>query len=232
MTIYLGIDDTDTLEQPGTGKMARIIAARISLEYPVYGITRHQLLVHPSIPYTSHNSSAVIHITGDGIPARDRVFYIAKNTLQECYIEGSDPGLAVGSGTQIGSLVTSFGVDAQKIVLTQDQALMVAAENGILLEGLEGTKDGIIGALAGIGLAATGNDGRFIMKGRLRTLTGAQRVPDLLNAGIDVVRTLDSYELREGEVAFRKFPKPALIEGKAILFVEQRNGYYQEVIRG
>lgn len=232
MTIYLGIDDTDTIDRPGTGKMARTIAARISQEYTIGGITRHQLLVHPSIPYTSHNSAAVIHVTSSGIPARERVFHIAKDTLLECYIEGSDPGLAAGFGAQITPAVISFGVDAKKTILTQDQASMVAVESGILLEGLAGTGGGIIGALAGIGLAATGNDGRFIMKGRLRGLQGAATVPELLTSGVDRVMTLDNQTIMSGVVVFRKFPKPALIEGEAVLFVDLQNGHYVEVVRG
>lgn len=61
MTLYLGIDDTDTRESRGTGRLARMIARELSRSYPVMGVTRHQLFVHPSIPYTSHNSCAVIH---------------------------------------------------------------------------------------------------------------------------------------------------------------------------
>ncbi|MDK2890060.1 MAG: hypothetical protein PWR21_692, partial [Methanoculleus sp.] len=69
MTIYLGIDDTDTRESRGTGRLARMIATELARSYTVTGVTRHQLFVHPAVPYTSHNSSAVIHIqdTGNGI---------------------------------------------------------------------------------------------------------------------------------------------------------------------
>jgi len=57
----IGIDDTDNPTSPGTGRLARRLSdecARRGLR-PL-GVTRHQFLVHPAIPYTSHNSGACI----------------------------------------------------------------------------------------------------------------------------------------------------------------------------
>ena len=47
-------------------------------------------------------------------------------------------------------------------LLTQTEAHQLAAEHGIHLEGLAGTQDGIIGALAALGLLSTRNDGRVV----------------------------------------------------------------------
>ncbi|KUK59679.1 MAG: tRNA(Ile2) 2-agmatinylcytidine synthetase [Methanoculleus marisnigri] len=52
MTLYLGIDDTDTRESRGTGRLARTIAAELARSYTVTGVTRHQLFVHPASPPT------------------------------------------------------------------------------------------------------------------------------------------------------------------------------------
>lgn len=62
MKLLIGIDDTDNLESRGTGYRVRQLANWLSeknLVVPL-GITRHQLLVDPRIPYTSHNSSACL----------------------------------------------------------------------------------------------------------------------------------------------------------------------------
>ena len=64
----IGIDDTDNLESRGTGHLARQLARL--LESAISGlrigsITRHQLLVDPRIPYTSHNSSACVQAEFD-----------------------------------------------------------------------------------------------------------------------------------------------------------------------
>ena len=50
----------------------------------------------------------------------------------------------------------------------------MALKNNIILEGLTGNNDGVIGALAAIGLRYSGNDGRFVsVKGKeLREING------------------------------------------------------------
>ena len=67
MRCLIGIDDTDNLESRGTGFRARQLGGRLAEAGlgKVRGITRHQLFVHPSIPYTSHNSSACLDVDLD-----------------------------------------------------------------------------------------------------------------------------------------------------------------------
>jgi len=67
--IFIGIDDTDNKESRGTGHMSRMLAQELRSEIEVYGITRHQLLVDPRIPYTAKNSCAALHINANGDPA-------------------------------------------------------------------------------------------------------------------------------------------------------------------
>ena len=59
MEILVCIDDTDNIESRGTGELASMLAD--DLENNGWGlcrpVTRHQMLIHPDIPYTSHNSS-------------------------------------------------------------------------------------------------------------------------------------------------------------------------------
>ena len=59
MRYLIGIDDTDNLESRGTGFRARCLGAELAGAglARVDGVSRHQLLVHPDIPYTSHNSA-------------------------------------------------------------------------------------------------------------------------------------------------------------------------------
>jgi hypothetical protein len=64
--LYLGLDDTDNLESRGTGQLARRIAGILAGSCKVLGVTRHQLLRDPRIPYTKNNSSAAILVDGDG----------------------------------------------------------------------------------------------------------------------------------------------------------------------
>jgi len=223
--IYVGIDDTDTLESRGTGRLARGIAAALSNKHKIFGVTRHQLFVHPSIPFTSHNSSAVIHVEAP-LPEIDEIFNTTKKLMLEDFIEGSDPGLAIAADNQVTSAMVAFGLDAKTMVVTQERARELAKNSQIRLEGLGGTEGGVIGAFAGIGLASLKSDGRFLLKGKNRELTGIRSIPELIDAGIDEVSTLQGTTVSQGKVQIPKNATPSFVRGKAVLFVEAIEDYY------
>ena len=222
-TIYISIDDTDTLTGPrGTGKLARMIADTVGADFSVFGVTRHQLYVHPDIPYTSHNSNAVIHVDADGDDAMDHLFEVAEQVMLGDFLEGSDPGLAVASYRQVTSSLVVYAQDAKCSVLTQDRARTLAKNLKIRLKGLGGTEDGVIGAMAGLGLAFSGNDGRFLQKGDIRDILSSCTVETLFRHGIDEVCSLDGRQFTTGTVYFRpdKPPRPCPIFGKSVVFVK------------
>ncbi len=233
MALYLAIDDTDIKGSRGTGKLARAIARDLSLNWPVTAVTRHQLLVHEAIPFTSHNSCAVIHIKMDNGEASDSVFERARQMILDDFIEGSDPGIAIASGSQVTPALIAFGKDAKTTVLKQESARSLAKNLSIRLEGLGGSEDGVIGAMAGLGLAATGNDGRFVQIGRIRDISGPCSAEDLLCAGVDAITTPDGRPVRSGKVVTPngKSVKPCLIEGNSILFVEEKDGTWHAIKR-
>lgn len=231
--IYVCVDDTDSLNSRGTGRLARAIAAKLSKCYPVFGVTRHQLYVHPDIPFTSHNSCAVIHLNTDDRDDIEDIFETAKEEIYGDFIEGSDPGLSVAHESQILPSLIAYAKDAKNTVLTQKKARTLAKNLDIRLEGLGGTEDGVIGSLAGLGLAFAGNDGRFLLKGGIRDLLGPQPVEKLLDAGIDAVYTLDGHLVTEGLVLNdkNKSVKPCPVNGNCILFVDDSEGVLQAVKR-
>lgn len=203
MTLYVALDDTNTRESRGTGRLSRSI--------------------------TSHNSCAVIHMENgaDAGSLFDRV----RELMLDDFIPGSDPGLAVAGHDDVVPEIAGFGLDAKKSVMTQDEAHTLARKSGIRLGGLGGTNGGIIGALAGIGLAASGNDGRYILFRDLRDFSGDIRVEDLLAAGVSLATTLSGDPITTGTVRVRKFPKPAIRNSTPVLFVEERDGIFHVVIR-
>jgi hypothetical protein len=221
MTLYLSIDDTDDPLSPGTGNLARRIADHLAVDYRVLGVTRHQLLNHPDIPMTSHNSCAVIHVENGRPGAIEDIFSRALAMVLEYCAPGSNPGVALAAGDRISPEITAFGRAAKESVLTIDAARALAATAGILAEGFGDTGGGLIGSIAGIGLAGMQNDGRFVQKGDLRNMRGTMPVSALLRAGIDRVVTTDGILLSEGLIALQKFPRPAYVDGEAVLFVEQ-----------
>lgn len=213
---YIGLDDTDTLESRGTGHLAREIAAALAVDYTTVGVTRHQLLVDPRVPCTKNNSSAAISVDAnsavDPISLLERVGAI----MREAFEPGSDPGLCVAAN--VAAKVTAFGRRAQRQLITQEEARALAAASGIPLLGLGGDGGGVIGALAAVGLAASGEDGRYVLVGRSRELTGMQPVAALLAAGVIAVRTEAGEPVTDGLVQCDKL-RPARRGGRPIAVV-------------
>ncbi|ABN06432.1 hypothetical protein Mlab_0256 [Methanocorpusculum labreanum Z] len=234
MTIYVGMDDTDTLDSRGTGRLAREVAAFIAKKWPVSGVTRHQLYVHESIPFTSHNSCAVVHVETEGREAADELFALTEEVMLGDFIPGSDPGLAVAEDWQITPALIAYGRDAQSTVLNQNIARTLAKNLGIRLKGLGGTEDGVIGSLAGLGLAAMKSDGRYLLVGSIRSMTGPVSVEQVLAAGVDCVQTIDGELLTTGLIMEQegKSVKPCPIGGKITLLVRRENGNILPIKRG
>ncbi len=218
--IYIGLDDTDNKTSRGTGRLARAIAASLSKRYDVCGVTRHQLLVDPRVPYTSHNSSATLHLRENGDIALDALADEVQAIMLADFQDGSDPGLCVARTVEPEMI--EFGRRAKTELVLQSEARDVADRCGCILRGLGGTQDGVIGALAGIGLAATGEDGRFIFIGTARELQGVQTVQAILGAGILQVRTQDGQRLNDGLIDTGGKLRPAFREGRPILFVRRQ----------
>lgn len=233
MTFLLSIDDTDSLDSRGTGRLARAIADTLARDYHVQGVTRHQLFVHESIPYTSHNSCAVIHVGPCEPDQEERIFALARDVMMDDFIEGSDPGIAIANKRTVTPAVVTFGQDAKRIVLTQEKARKLARNCSIRLEGLGGTEDGVIGAMAGLGLAITGYDGRFLQKGMIRDIRGPAPAETLLSAGVEMILTLEGIPVMNGMIVVEegKSVKPCPISGKTVLFVEEREGAFHAVKR-
>ena len=215
--IYIGIDDTDTLTSRGTGHLARLLAADLAADHTLLGVTRHQLLVDPRVPYTAKNSSAAIHLGRNGHVDLDELARRVRETMAEHFNPGSDPGLCIAQG--VPPAVAAFGQRTQRDVVTQADARTLAADHGIRLAGLGGTEDGIIGALAAVGLAASGSDGRYVLVGRSRELSGLRPVADVLDAGIAQVRTIKGRTISEGLVLTDKL-RPARRGAQPIAMVE------------
>lgn len=213
--IYIGLDDTDNLESRGTGHLARMLAEDLGRDYPVFGVTRHQLLFDSRIPCTKKNSCAAIAVGGS--PSAEELMARVRDCMLADFQTGSDPGLCVSAG--VPAAITDFGRRAQREILIQEEARRLAAEYGLLLEGLGGTEDGVIGALAAVGLAACGEDGRYVQVGSIRELQGLVPWDAVLAAGVRDIQTLDGRPVREGLVAADKL-RPARRRGIPIAYVD------------
>ncbi len=189
MKYYIGIDDTDNATSRGTGWLARQLSAGLKQFGKIEGVTRHQFLVHPNIPYTSHNSGACIGLNAESGEDRERIIVFSREFLLEKCAVGSDPGLCVAIRHQLEGDPLKFSRSAQETILMMSEAESVAAAAGIYLEPLGGTGEGIIGALSAAALRADGNDGRFILIGNSREVGNTVRLSEILGRCAD--RALD-----------------------------------------
>ena len=224
MSVLICIDDTDNLESVGTGRLSRMLAEELTKRGLVSNtsVTRHQLLVHPEIPYTSHNSSACI----EGIPSNgglQNIIDCAKNFLLKNFHEGADPGLCVSEKYAVTEGLQKFGMRAQKEVLTMEEARDVADQLGVYIWLGGGTGQGFIGAMAGVGLRSTGNDGRFIELKGIREVKGVKSVGYILSqTAISRVATVSGETLADHElVNTQNWIRPNLYHKEIVFFVQK-----------
>ena len=228
MRILVSIDDTDTMkmdgvEVRGTGELASLI--KQAIEDKGWGscapITRHQLLIHPDIPYTSHNSSMCFEADIEESFLKPVIDY-ASDFLSSESTPDSDPGLCVAVSDRISrpGWLISFGYMAKNYVLTKQDAYDLAEMLGIHLSEHGGTGQGVIGALAGAGLRLSGNDGRF--KGKLKTKAENDIIAagDICSQGkVDMVKCLEEGTILQDDdmIVLGDHIKPIWMYGKAVL---------------
>jgi len=217
MDYIIGIDDTDNHESRGTGHLAREIAQVFSQDFLLHGVTRHQLLEDPRVPMTAKNSCAGIIFSGDDYGLIE-IAMVARKLMLDDFQAGSDPGLCVVKG--VPAEIMAYGKKVQSQIVTQDEARKLALTHDAYLEGLGGDQGGVIGALAAVGLAADGNDGRYVLVGKIRDLEGYHPTNAVLNAGITEIRTLEGVLVTDGCVYTDKM-RPARRQGKPVLYVSR-----------
>jgi hypothetical protein len=230
--IYVGIDDTNNEESVGTAKFTRQVASKVAEKFRVYGVTRHQLAQNSEIDYSIHNFCAVIHVEADKSHL-NTIFSIAKTEIMNHFNIGSDPGLATAHEDNISSSVVSFGLDAKYKVVKRDAAIKLARDSEIIIEGFGEAGNGVVGALAGVGLASTKNDGRFVQLGDLRKIKQPEPIQKFLKSGIDKVITVEGVIIEEGIIfnTDNKPVKPSPVNGEIVLFVEPVDNMFRAVNR-
>lgn len=221
--VYIGIDDTDIIGSMGTGRVAR--GAGEYLESAgmgkLKGVIRHQLLVDPRIPYTSHNSSKCILFETDKPPAE--LQKPCTEYLAGIFQTGSDPGLCIGTREKFTGELLEYGLRAQREFIPKQIAIDLACKNGILLVELGGTGDGIIGALAAAALSAGGNDGRYVHLRGIKEIEGLVTVAQIKER-TDTVSVIDDTGLLvpDSEVIDSMgWLRPSRIDGQPVLRVRR-----------
>jgi hypothetical protein len=227
--VLVAIDDTDNLESPGTGRLSRMLLDLLVERGlgTALGATRHQLFVDPRIPYTSHNSSVCIALDAGAQPDLAAITALAAAFLEQTSAEGSDPGLAVSAAAtwlapKARERLAAFGRLAKRDVLNKAAARALAGALGVRLSEHGGDGGGIIGALAGVGLHLSGDDGRFLWMPGMRDVSGAITYRELLAAvPIDAALGPDGSEpAAEDMIELGEWVRPVLRGGRAVLLLD------------
>lgn len=225
--VLVAIDDTDNETSPGTGYLAQQLLAELDglgLADPL-GATRHQLLVDPRVPYTTHNSSACLLVEPrEGVEA-PALHEAAADFLQRSAAPGSDPGLAVVRKADVADEVVAFGQRAKVEVLDQDLARASAARAGVRLTGHGGTEDGVIGALAAVGLHRSGADGFYLWLDGIRGFRAGRYRAEELHRLLRLAdaRTLDGARPEPAElVDVDPWVRPLHLDDAPVLLLERR----------
>lgn len=221
--LTLGLDDTDVLDSPGTNQLARHLVQELAADWRGLLITRHQLSEDPRVPCTRRNGCVAVRLESRGTQSTAELTERVRTIMLAWCPVGSDPGLCVAT-EEVPPAIQEFGRRCQSEIVTQDEARELAAAHGIALYGLGGTNDGMIGALAAIGLQQTRNDGRVIWIGNTETdhydIGGIQEIAHLARYGVDEVQRLGSFEpVLAGRVQVGKRLRPNYRAGKVRLYV-------------
>ena len=129
MNILICIDDIDNLESRGTGELASILLNKI--ENRGWGlcqpVTRHQMLVHPEIPYTSHNS-AMCFVANIKTEFLVPLTLFSQTFLEQESAPESDPGLCIVNLEQLTDpeALMDFGQRAKTEVIPKQNAYDLA----------------------------------------------------------------------------------------------------------
>lgn len=252
--ILVGLDDTDMPGTPGTNQLARRLIARLPPGWRGLRIVRHQLLDDARIPYTSRNGSASLWLeppaqagaAGPRVAASRReaargpasLLPFLRAEILEFAPPGSDPALCVAglddggrnAGAQdagaprVAPAVIAFGRRCQREIVEPAAALRLARAHGLHLESLGGSGGGVIGALAAVALAATGDDGRVVhLEGWPwpDEYDGVRTMAEIRARGIEAIREPGTERpIRAGRIRVDRRLRPALRGGRVVLYVE------------
>ncbi|MDD2357834.1 MAG: hypothetical protein PHX13_07975 [Thiovulaceae bacterium] len=231
---YIAIDDTDEIGYfTSTGEICEEIREHVEKSYgQTTSVTRHQLLLHEDIPYTSHNSSMCFTLHASQKEFQELQIFVEEYVLKKSAPSAS-AGICMGFEKDIVdiSALVSYGLDAKKRVLSKERAVATAKEQNLFLKGFHNGGNGIIGALAGVALRLSGNDGR--VKGKITLEKELVSVSELLSLGLfDEIRVNDGSALNEKiSIIVKEYLKGVCISHKIVLMVEKYGGFYKPLVK-
>lgn len=227
---YIAIDDTDEVGYfISTGEICEHIVKHINTNYSrTTPITRHQLYLHDAIPYTSHNSSMCFTCELDRKDFEEVKAFILEYVSHISALSSSG-GVAMVFEKDIinPNSFIEYGINAKNKVLHKDLAYSIAKEQNVFLQEIKNEGNGIIGALAGVALRFSGNDGR--LRGKITLDTPVMFPTELLAKNvIDDIEVINANEvIPSKKIVCNNGLKWILKQNKRVLLVEETHECYR-----
>jgi hypothetical protein len=138
-------------------------------------------------------------------------------------VEGADPALCVAQEAAVTSEVHRLGERAKVSVLTVGEAMSAVDGTEAVLRSIAGGPQGVIGALAAVGLRAQGSDGRYVDLPGIREVRGVISVECLLRkTAVAAVTDADGLPLAADEkIDSQDWIRPSLVRGIPVLRVRR-----------
>ncbi|HEX3012215.1 MAG TPA: hypothetical protein VHQ70_09330 [Syntrophomonadaceae bacterium] len=225
MKIIVAIDDSRQLDGAKAGNTASVLAGFI--EENGWGQctipSRHRLYPNPATGCKKHNTARSFSADIEEQHLSQFMDY-ACNLIKETGSPDSNAGLAIVIPELIKNTdnLMDYAYKAKEELVSKDEALAFKEKPGIYLFELNGSGQGIIGALAAAGLRMTGNDGQF--RGKLHIGSGedyiatAKEIID--NSYVEQVKNMDFENIDDNEyVRMGEKVKVVLLDDKYTLMV-------------
>jgi methanogenesis imperfect marker protein 11 len=144
--VVFSVDDTDTKEKGATWAMM----LKAGRSCPIGRFLEHKIIqLNPKVPNKTTNCVSVgISFAVEEKDLERLIDWITDYVRENTYSD--DTTLAIFKGLKIPGELESYGLDAKRKILTKQEAMDVAARNGVQLVEITGGI-GMIGAVAGIG---------------------------------------------------------------------------------
>ena len=156
---------------------------------------------------------------------KQSVLDFALRLLERKSAPSAEPGIAAAFEKDILSAqeLISFGKSAKEIFLSTERAFETARKQNVFLKELKSGARGVIGALAGIGLRLSGNDGKI--RGKFELKESNLSVAELLRLNfIEAVADKNLKPLSPNErVNLIGALKPVFLDFKATLLVKKES---------
>ncbi len=166
--LVIGVDDTDAPSGGATFALALALLQHLATLPEVFPIGHHVAMLYPGAPVkTAGNSCSFIEVAVD--PGKTGALIDRVNRFVADEALSPEWGVAAREGFLIPKELMDFGLECRRDVVTRDRAERTAEKLGVRLAG----GDGIIGALAGIGLC--GLDNTVLLDPRIEPPKGRTR---------------------------------------------------------